>query len=327
VLNREFIFSHASIIKFQNDNFISVVGDDWFRRRAKDDASIWFREIARKAGRGKNGSTQQGCYLVTARGDLLAFINTSNPKKFASSIVEGKKRWDQLKPEQRKVAVPAMKNSDYKVNVRPIEPTKDLVIEVQSRVLSEVDGKIVKWDSKGKVGSKPTLGHLWIKQSEWAEIEESLSLLNTLNRATTVNAPKVLIHRIARFHLTDNTRGEGPAWKNDEIKEATLEFTRIADGFRVTGKFHLETADKNRSFTGNLQGKLTLETGKSPRPKTWTMTVYGKHSGEGPHTRNARPGAQPLAFTFDFLPKPKPLDLVPPQHMRWQKGYWEAAKH
>ena len=323
-MNREFIFSDPRIIKWLNDDCISVVGDDWYRRRAKDDASVWFSGIARKAGRGKNGSTQQGSYLVTANGDLLAFINTSEPEKFILSMMQGKKRWKQLKPEQRTATIPAMQTHDYKVNVKPIDPAKDLVIKVQSRALSETDGKLTRWDSQGQVGSKATLGHLWVKQSEWAGFAHELKQLADFEH---LDIPPFLSHRIARFHLNDNTRGEGPAWKNSEIKKVAFECIKLDDGYDIRGSFQLETANKTRSFSGSLQGKLILEKGSSLRPKSWRMVAYGKHSGEGPHTRNARPGAQTLAFNFDFLPKPKPLDLVPPQHMRWQQGYWQAEKH
>ncbi len=312
------------MIKWLNEDCISVVSDDWYRRRAKDQASVWFREIGQKAGKGKNGTSQQGSYLVSANGNVLTYINTSDPVKFISNMEEGMEKWNKLKPEERKISIQAMVSDDYKVNVRPIDPTKDLVIEVQSRALTEKSGKITRWDSKGKKGSLAALDHLWIKQNEWSTLTNQLNQLETFEH---LQLPKQLTHRIARFHLNDNTRGEGPAWKNNEIKKATFEFIKVHDGFDIRGEFNLETTDKKRTFKGTLQGKLILERGNSPRPKTWTMTAYGKHSGEGPHTRNARQGIQPLAFTLDFLPKPKPLDLVPPQHMRWQKGYWDAEKH
>lgn len=237
-------------------------------------------------------------------------------------MLKGTKKWKQQ--GQEKVSIPDMKNPDYTVNVRPIDPAKDIVVEVQSRALTEKNGKITKWDSQGKVGADAALGHLWIKQSEWAEFTKGMSLLKVGQK---LPFPKRLTTRIAKFHLVDNTRGEGPAWKKDEIKTAELYLTKAPKGYGVVGKFKLETKDKTRAFSGVLRGVLILERGSAFRPASWNMTVYGKHSGEGRYTRNARPGAQPLAFTFGFLSKPKPLDLVPPQHMRWQKGYWEAERH
>lgn len=322
MLNREFIFSNPKIIKWLNKNCIAVVGDNWYRRRAKDEASLWFRSVAQKAGRGKNGSTQQGSYLTTSQGDLLAFINTSDPDRFLTAMLKGKKKWKQQ--GKGKLNIPDMKNPDYTVNVRPIDPAKDIVVEVQSRALTETNGKITRWDSQGKVGADAALGHLWIKQSEWAEFTKGMSQLKVGQK---LPFPKRITTRIAKFHLIDNTRGEGPAWKKDEIKTAELHLTKTSKSYKVVGKFNLETKDKSRSFSGALSGTLVVEKGTPARPKIWTMTVYGKHSGEGRHTKNARPGAQPLAFTFEFLSNPKPLDLVPPQHMRWQKGYWEAERH
>ncbi len=322
MLNREFIFSNPKIIKWLNENCIAVVGDNWYRRRAKDEASIWFRSVAQKAGRGKNGGTQQGSYLVTPQGDVLAFINTSTPDRFLEIMLKGTNKWKQQGKE--KVSIPDMKNPDYTVNVRPIDPAKAIVVEVQSRALIEKNGKITKWDSQGKVGADAALGHLWIKQSEWAEFTKGLSQLKVGQK---LPFPKRLATRIAKFHLVDNTRGEGPAWKKDEIKTAELSLTKAAKGYNVVGSFKLETKDKSRTFSGELRGVLEVEKASGARLKSWVMTVYGKHSGEGRYTKNARPGAQPLAFTFEFLSDPKPLDLVPPQHMRWQKGYWEAERH
>jgi hypothetical protein len=322
VLNREFIFSNPKVIKWLNENCVAVVGDNWYRRRAKDEASAWFRSVGKQAGRGKNGSTQQGSYLVTPQGSLLAFINSSDPDRFLAMMLKGTKKWKEL--DKAKGSIPDMKDPDYKVNIRPLDPAKGIVIEVQSRALTEKGGKITKWDSKGKVGADAALGHLWIQQSEWTDFSNKMSQLKVGQK---LPFPKRITTRIARFHLADNTRGEGPAWKNDEVKTAEIYLTKAAKGYQVVGSFKLETKNKSRTFSGSLQGVLELEKGSAVRPKSWQMTVYGKHSGEGKYTKNARPGAQPLAFSFEFLSDPKSLDLVPPQHMRWQKGYWEAEKH
>ncbi len=234
------------------------------------------------------------------------------------------KKWNQLPADQKKAVIPAAKNHDYKLNVPPIDPSRDKVFEVQSRALTQNAGKLSRWNSQGKVGGLSTLGHLWIKQQEW---DSFIKQINGLELNQKIVFPNRITHRIARFHLVDNTRGEGPAWRMKDIKTAVLFVTRTSKGYQIQGDFHLENTTDKRSYMANLTGLLTLA---NKQPKSWTMTVYGKHQGEGRFTRNARPGAQPLAFTFEYLAKPediRPVDLVPPQHMRWQRGYWEAEKH
>ncbi len=312
------------MLKWIDNKFIFVAGDDWYRRRAQDDASVWFKSIARKARRGKNGSTQQGCYAVTPKGELLRFINTSDPKKFTVTMLEALKLWDGV-VQDKKVTIPEMKNFDYKVNVPPIDPSKDVLIKVQSRALTEKDGKLERWNSNGKAGGKPAVGHLWIKQAEWQSIVQNFK---TMEVGETTPLTKRLIHRIAKFHLIDNTRGEGPAWESKDLKHAKVTLTRVKNGFAIRGMFLLTNQKKSLSHSTELSGEITINQ-STARPVSWTMIAYGKHRGEGKYTRNARPGAQPLGFTFEFLPasKIRPIDLVPPQHMRWQRGYWEAEKH
>ena len=76
---------------------------------------------------------------------------------------------------------------------------------------------------------------------------------------------KSLLKRIARFHLIDNTRGEPPMWKDNEIKKlkGTLQGKNGNSQLRAT--VHLQSADNKRAFEAELFGHIETRNGKVTR--------------------------------------------------------------
>ena len=124
----------------------------------------------------------------------------------------------------------------------------------------------------------------------WITIEEQNSLAAGLKNGIF---PESLARKIARFHLTDNTRGEPPMWRVDEIKSLVV---NVSDDGVVTGKVHLETKDGKRGYIAALRGHVSFSVtknrnGLSKRKLTqFDLVTKGKFWGDGPYTPNAPEG-------------------------------------
>jgi hypothetical protein len=129
-----------------------------------------------------------------------------------------------------------------------------------------------------------------------------------------------LAHRIARFHLVDNTRGEPPMWENDDIKLIELSL----DAGRLTGAFHLETANGKRGFQGELAGIVETEGEEVTR---FDLVAHGQYWGQGPFTGGAPKGKFPLAVAFTLADGKDEADKVRPQASRgWVQGYLRSDR-
>lgn len=179
-------------------------------------------------------------------------------------------------------------------------PEGGLVVRVQAKVL---DGyQQPNSSSQAIFQSAISRDNLWITQSE----HESL---------LTGKVPRKLAERIARFHLVDNTRGEPPMWKKDEIRSLEM---KLNDG-ELTGSLHLETADGQRGYVTNLRGKIEVD---DDQVRVFDIVSLGEFWGEGRFTRNAPEGRFPLVVTFRLADGSDVADPLPPQGARgWVDGY------
>jgi hypothetical protein len=127
--------------------------------------------------------------------------------------------------------------------------------------------------------------------------------------------PEPLRQRIARFHLVDNTRGEPPMWREDEIRSIEL---RLRDG-RLKGSVHLETDRGDRGYEAELLGSVEVEGGRVERME---LVALGEFWGAGPFTGKGPEGRFPLAVTFELADGTDVADRIPPQGARgWLEGY------
>ena len=104
-----------------------------------------------------------------------------------------------------------------------------------------------------------------------------------------MDVPKAIAYRIARYHLCDNTRGEPPAWRLNQVRKATLRLTveGTDDGtvtLRLDGEVLLATdADPKRAdrgFDARLLGHLRYHTEKRALER-FDVVAMGEHWGEG----------------------------------------------
>src|SRR5580704_5498310 len=98
------------------EDFVPLVGDDWYQRRRDDAEGKFFRSIADQAGRtGPGGSTRQGIYCFTPGGKLLKYRNHHDPRVMRQMLREGLTAWSNLPEQERKpgaVKVPELGKLD-----------------------------------------------------------------------------------------------------------------------------------------------------------------------------------------------------------------------
>jgi hypothetical protein len=318
VVDRESIFSHPEVQALLKAKFVNLAMNDWYMRRQEDAEGVFFRKMTEASPRGNAGqATRQGRYVFTAAGKFLGFNNNRSVERMLQLLQDSLTTWETL-PEADKYPAesPTKGPVDRKYN-EPL-PAGGAIVKVHTRVLHKTaDGtyqavKLAPDQTKlENPGFAAATDHLWLQPAEVAALRE-----NTV--------PAELLRRLTRYHLVDNTRGEPPSWKPQDIKIAKLSLKPESAGkSQLLGEFSMETADGKRGCKLTLEGSLTWEGEKLSQLEA---VVLGEHWGEGTYTRNAREGHQPIGFSLRFVPNPRPEDLVRPQFSHWLKGYWTATE-
>ena len=115
--------------------------------------------------------------------------------------------------------------------------------------------------------------------------------------------------------MVDNTRGEPPMWRENEIKK--LE-GKIEKG-QLRATVQLKTAKGDRGYEAELFGRVETKGGKVIR---LDVVAKGEFWGEGTYTRNAPKGRFPLAIAFTLADGKDAADTIPPQGSRgWLPSY------
>lgn len=314
-------FSDRDVIRMATEDYVSVAADDWYQRRRNDAEGAFFRKVADQGPRkGQGGSTRQGIYCLTPDGTLLAYRNAQDADVMRAVLRQGLRAWQKLPQERRRpgaVKVGAEGTLDTRYARRP--PTGSFVVKVFTRILDRADGKYVRGTCEVRGGEKAARDHLWITASEAKALVPAEP-----KKGQSFPLPAPLVERILRFHLIDNTRGEPPMWRPEDIRSQKLtltvtEVTPTTVRLRLEGTALLATdadaARAKRGFEVRLLGEIHGDRARGALTR-FDVVAIGDHWGEGTFTRNARPGRQPLGVAFELAPMPTPADLVPPQAAR-----------
>lgn len=302
MLDRESTFADPEIVQLLKSRFVPVAIDQAYQRRQKDTEGDFYRELVLQrpemAIRFDGSQTTQGFYIATAAGDLLLYNNNRHPEKLRRLM---KQKLGEFESNRGNVAnVPALRAEkvDPRYNVQP--PAGGLVIRVQAKVLDGYAPTENRW--RKIFQSALSRDNLWITAAEHQSIVRG-------------EIPISLQHRLARFHLVDNTRGEPPFWRPNEIRHCEL---KLVDG-QLAGKVHLETANGKRGYQAELKGTLEVEDGAVVK---FDMVALGDFWGEGRYTGGAPEGKFPLGISFTQADGSDVADRIPPQGSRgWLEGY------
>lgn len=297
MLDRASTFADSKVIKQLRTKFIPVAVDVWYHERRRDGEGDYYRKVVKQSPRYQPNRTTQGFYVFQPSGKLIVSWNNRGPAKMKQFLRSS------LKKAVADKAGVLRDKLDTRYSRKP--PGDGLVIDVFSKVTGgQWAKKAGKWDKLFRASSGHD--HLWISGSEKKEIIAG-------------NIPKALIRRIASFHLVDNTRGEPPMWRRDELKKSIMTHRRKAGVRYIDGAFEMSTADGSRTFSGRLYGIIEKKKGKVTR---FDLVVRGLAKGHGRYNLEPPIGNYPIAFAFALAKKGDIAALVPPQGSRNLARYW-----
>ena len=284
-------------VELLKTKFVPVAIDQAYQRRQKDTEGDFYRKIAGQGPRDLKGTTQ-GFYIATPTGKLLLYNNNRDPKKVLRLMKEKLDEFDSLPKAQKSTT--AIENNKIDKQYNPKPPKGGLVVRVRAKVLAGYEPTDDFWLSIFQ--NAVSRDNLWISKSEHQQLAAG-------------KVPAAMANRMARFHLVDNTRGEPPMWKENEIRTLNLQI----EGNTLIGDVHLETKNGDRGYKAKLFGKLKIESGKVTK---FDVAVKGNFWGEGRYTKRAPKGKFPLAITFTLADGSDAADAIPPQGSRgWVPSY------
>lgn len=314
------------------EEFIPVADDDWYQRRRQDAEGEFFRRVADQGPRRGEGATRQGIYCLTADGKLLEYRNAGQlPDVMRDMLRRALAAYRRLPEAQRQpgaVQVEALKQTDPTYTRTP--PPKGLIVNVYTRALEKsAEGDLQPCSGTRGIKVGAARDHLWLTESEWRSL---LPAAPVAGKSCPV--PAHLAERIARFHLVDNTRGEPPLWRPDEVQKLTMTLTveevqpaRVR--LKLDGAVLLSTQGgpgrSERGYDVGLLGWIDYDRGKDAITR-FDVVALGDHWGEGPFTRGARPGRTPLGVAFELARGDSPTDRVPPQAARTTSDYFGRGR-
>jgi hypothetical protein len=292
VIDRVSILSEPEIVNLFKTKFIPVAVDQHDHRQRKDAEGEFFAKILKQAGRDTDGFAQ-GFYLLSPDGKLLEFANTLSAEQMKRMLASALKKFDPAAEVPKFADGPKDPRHTYEL------PDGGLIVYVTSKVLGGYDPS----EQKDTI-RRAALGrdHLWLRKDETEALIKG-------------ELPENVQRRLARFHLIDNTRGEPPFWRSDEIKQ--LQIT-LKEG-RLTGSAHLETKSGDRGYQAQLLGFIEAKDKKVTR---FDAVAKGQFWGEGTYSRGAPKGRFPFAVAFTLAGGKGEVLEVPPGGARGNlKGY------
>lgn len=297
MLDRESTFADPKIINLLKTRFIPVAIDQANQRRQQDTEGEFYRKLTSQSPRSDVTQTTQGFYIATASGDLLLYNNNRHPEKLLRLMKEKLAEFEAGYQDTKMRAIEAS-SIDSRYNLSP--PKGGLVVRVQAKILDGYEPTDDRW--RQIFQSALSRDNLWITKQEHEALVDG-TILESLQ------------HRIARFHLVDNTRGEPPMWKAEEIRECRM---KLVDG-EFTGDVLLQNQRRDRGYDATMRGVVEVRGGKVTR---FDMVTLGDFWGEGRYTRGAPKGKFPLAISFTLADGQDIADEVAPQGARgWLAGY------
>ncbi len=302
MVDRASTFANPELLTSLRDRCIPVALDQAYQRRQQDAEGEFYRRIAGQGPRSDFRSTTQGFYLATAAGELLLYNNNRDPEKVARLVGEALQRFDDRAPV-REAASP-LDNTEPDARWHPTPPEGGLVLRVHSKVLG---GYPPTTDERRRI-LQTALGrdNLWLTATEHRELVDG-------------GLPRSSLLRIACFHLVDDTRGEPPMWRPEQIQ--VLDVSR--DGDRISGTVRLRTQDGQRDYVASIFGFVGVDRDRVTR---LDLVADGLFRGEGPFTPGAPRGWFPLAVAFTLADGSDVADAIPPQGSRgWVDGYLQPG--
>ncbi|MDJ0975675.1 MAG: hypothetical protein QNJ98_14530 [Planctomycetota bacterium] len=278
--------------------------------------------MANQGHYGGGGGTRQGLYVMTANGTLLASSNALSADKALETIQQGLEAWKQTEPAARTLP------KDFDLPRRRWEasyPQGGLVLRTANTDLGpDADRNRINRD------------HAWFTAEEargWLGADPQPGDTHTVSR--------VIVDRLACFHLVDNVRGQTLPFAPAEVAASKLTTTVVsregdAVTFEIEGRTEAETdgtwkLGKNdwtpttkypRGLTTTVLGSGTFDLA-AKRFTAMEMVAVGERTGRT--NLNGRPegdvGPAAIGFVLQLAPD-KPSARVPPAFIDVYGAEW-----
>ncbi len=293
MLDRASTFADPEIVELLKTRFVPVAIDQAYQRRQKDTEGEFYRKIAGQGPRNNFNGTTQGLYIATADGKLLSYNNNRGADRIRRLMKEALET-----PQPGNISAVTNRKLDPRFNPRP--PEGGLIVRVRAKVMGGYEETTDPW--RQIFQSAVSRDNLWITAEEHQALVRG-------------DVPERLQRRIARFHLIDNTRGEPPMWRDEEIRHISLKIS----GGKLTGNVVLKTDRGDRGYEAEFRGDVTIE---NQKVTGFDVVALGDFWGAGPYTGGAPKGKFPLAVSFTLADGNDVADGIPPQGSRgWVDGY------
>jgi len=333
VLGRALGFSDPEVVRILKENFIPVVGDDWYQRRRKDEVGKFFRSVVDqtwKAGKwGANGGdNRQGIYCFTPSGRMLTEMKNigNQPGELRRLLQGGVAAWNRLPVEERRpgaVTVPEVAfDPGYH---RPVPPGALVLRQYQRGLQRAADGTLEAHDfSFGKAPVWAQRDRAWILADEWKALVPAKP-----TAGATVDVPAPLKRRLLRHHFVEALVGEPGVWTPEQIRSErfTLTVESVTAStlqYRLEGSVLLSTeadpAAARCGLQGNLAGLATYDRAKGSFTRFDLVLVADCWGALNPHNPVSREGRNPVGWAFE-LGTGADVDAVPPQGARMLQPY------
>ena len=283
LIDRASVTGNPEVATLLATRYVPVAIDQHIHRRLHDAEGRLFAELVKRAGRFLD-VTAQGVYVFTSTGEPLAFRSTQDPSGLKEMLVSALKKRDS--DPRASGWIELAEDADFTLKA----PAGVAVLDVISKVLG---GYREAWDYRERIlQSAHGRDRCWIRQDEVVSLSED-------------NVPDSLLNRMARFHLVDNTRGEPPMWRADQIRSAEAV---LRDG-RLVGSVRLETTRLRRGYAASLFGLVDVDGGVVTK---FDVVARGLAWGRGYYNSGAPRGRYPLAVRFTLAKGAWPFDAIPP---------------
>lgn len=326
MVGRRSVWSNPEIIKLA-EKFVPATDEVWRLQRGDGPECRYFQNFADHAHYRRAGGTRQGIYVCTAAGELLGSLNSNDPAAVAKMLRASLEKWSATPEPERRLP----KNVEFKPAHRWEDsfPKDGLVLLSANRDLP-ADG-----DPSHAAADRWNRDHAWFSREEaraWLPTDPRIGAKHDL--------PKMLLHRLARFHLVDNVRGQTLPFAPAEVRNAQIQ-TEVTQ--RIGDRVHLRITGRIRTSAGKEW--LLKDTGWTPRShaphgvetKLLGRAVYDLSSSaftsfelialgrrQGYTEMNARgrgPGGGPIGFVFTLAPR-TPAHRVAPAFVDVYGAAW-----
>lgn len=305
-------------MRLLRERYLPVAVDVWYEQRQKDEQGEFFYKVAQQ-GHNRNrdlDDTRQGLYCFTADGTLLGSNNHRRPERVKQLLLDSLTKWEESADGGIAHSdVPALA-ADPRFQRTP--PINGLILDVFSRILRTPEELGVAED-----GWSPNMAtgrdHLWLTEPEWRSL-----VPKEAGMGERFQISEAIVSRIARFHLTDNVRGEPDMWRVHEVRASEMMLTVIhwtpeRITLRLEGSARLATDSGARGYEPTLTGILEYDRTRDALTR-FDLLGRGDCWGHSTYTGGEPTGRFPLAIAFR-LAGDAPADCVPPQGARNLRDY------